>query len=469
MISRTKLIRCTVFLSMAFILVSCLTFVEKQSNTDEEKGSVSSFDISQMDVEVYFSFSHPSTKAEPISILPISSEGITLAYLVQFVNGWELIAADKRLSPVLAFDNQGIFPLENNGLRVLLSNDLAFIEDLKKGNISISEQDTVAQKNISFWNRILGVPSIVTKAEGDPEEDEKYWELVSMIEIDGFEETSGHLITTNWFQLDPWNIYSPLWGPSSDLRDPAGCQAVAGAQMLYYLHNKIGLPLTAPTSGYCSGYSTQLSDTTHFSQFFYNFNSSAWPAMAINEQDWNHSDTLSALLIGYVGKSVGMQYSTFLSWAEPESLPPFLSSLGIQSSLTPYNATTIFNSIKQLEMPAIIAAHATKTTSYFGLLTTYSDGHAFIADDYKDVYRIFLCTYRWNSHTEVGVHQYGEIMTVRDTIHEQYLRMNWGLKPQSLNNTYYSTNSNHFQVHLNDTTYTFQYQQKMIYGFSADE
>lgn len=431
------------------------------------------YDIGLDDIYAFIKMlRYSNTKTiEKTDITPIKSEeGITLAYLVEFNDGWCLIAADRRLSPIIAFNKEDSFSGMDSGMKLLLSHELEIIEALKKGIMSVPEQSADFLNSVSFWNRISKDKTPYTKADGDPEEENKYWELIDMEEIDSFEETSGHLIQTRWHQFHPWNLFAPSWDATtnSDLHDAAGCTAIATAQMLYYLNDKIGKPETAPTNGYCSGYSTNLSDTTHFQQYFYNFSSTAWDNMALNDTDFFKSDTLSALLIGYTGKSIHTQYSPFLSLAPIENVPSFLSSQGIQSSLNPYSGSWVFGSIRTNEMPVIISAHGKKETSFFGLVTHYSDGHAFIADDYLLVNRIYLCTYQWTSHIG-GDHYYGEIKTERDTIPEYYIRMNWGFSNQTPNNTYYSTSSHNFQMSINDTTYNFQYLLNQITGFSASD
>ena len=48
--------------------------------------------------------------ADVQAITPLVREGDTLAYGVQYTQGWDFIAADQRLTPVMAYSKVGFFP-----------------------------------------------------------------------------------------------------------------------------------------------------------------------------------------------------------------------------------------------------------------------------------------------------------------------------------------------------------------------
>ena len=60
--------------------------------------------------------------------------------------------------------------------------------------------------------------------------------------------TSDHLIKTNWGQKDPWNSSVPFVDGST-AKCVAGCVAISGAQMMYFLHNKLGVPAQMYSAG----------------------------------------------------------------------------------------------------------------------------------------------------------------------------------------------------------------------------
>ena len=238
--------------------------------------------------------------------------------------------------------------------------------------------------------------------------------------------------------------------------------------MLYFLNDSIGIPVSAPTDGFCTGYSVNLTDAT-WHQGFSGFSSGAWADMAKTVSDiyYGKSDTLSALWIGFVGNSIGTRYSPSVSQARFDALPPFFQSQGVSSSqILEYNGLTVYSSIRNRHMPVVLSAHATKDHDFWGN-TVYRDGHAFLADAATACYTIFDNTYVWTSHTENTVHQYGDTKVQRDTLLTgKYIRMNWGCDDSAQDNVYYSIYSRHLRTYFDDTLTDFQYKIKMIHDFS---
>lgn len=425
------------------------------------------YDVSDQDVHEFLEHRYCTKSDAQVKVEAIVKDNSTLAYLITYDKGWELLSADKRMVPVIAFSQNGSFPIDNKDILQFFSADLEIIDLLKTGKLAIPANDSIAIQNYTKWARITQdatdrLPQ--TKMEGDPFEDERYWELVDSDWIYDIAEDPGHLIQTRWHQLSPWNKYAPARGPYDGLKDPAGCSAIAVSQMLFYLHNKIGLPLSSPGGGYCTGYSQELTDTTYH-QEYYNFSSTTWDDMAISMGDTSHSDTLSALLIGYVGKSLSTQYSPAVSQASIDNAIPFFVSLGISSSSpVSLDGNTVYSSVKNAEMPVILSVYTTKETNFWGQVT-YRGGHSFLADAYVDVYHVYDNTYMWMSQTQNNLYQYGQIKSVRDTTCDRYLKMIWGYGNPVQDNVEYAVNASHFQTYIDGTSYDFKYYRRMIYGF----
>ena len=192
------------------------------------------YDVVDKDIQHYLESKVNTKSNRPTTITPIISEGLTLAYLITYEKGWELLSADKRMSPIIAFSHNDVFPINNLAMTQFLSSDLEAIECLKKRIITVSAEDTIVNNNLSYWAKFSKDNTPNTKADGDPFEEEKYWELVDSEWIIDIVEEPVRLIQTRWHQLAPWNKYSPKWGPNETLRDPAGCSAIAVSQMLYF-------------------------------------------------------------------------------------------------------------------------------------------------------------------------------------------------------------------------------------------
>ncbi len=155
---------------------------------------------------------------------------------------------DKRYTPILAM-GEGIYDFEelNPGQKIWLESEMEVIHAIKNNNIAVPEESS--QKNRKFWTRLQG-PTDDTKADEDPIEG---WELIDIMEIRSIVNTSGHMIKTQWGQFYPWNQCVP-YATGTDSRCAAGCVAVAGAQLLKFLHDSLGKPATFYTTGSCSGY-----------------------------------------------------------------------------------------------------------------------------------------------------------------------------------------------------------------------
>lgn len=426
------------------------------------------FDVSPENVRQYLKLNPHTKTAENVDITPIAPDGETLAYLLSTENGWELLSADKRMPPVLAYGRDAGFPADNAALTSCLSADLETISCLKKGLVSIPADDAAMLRNLAFWFIIQPDYIPATKADGDPEEEEKFWELIDSQWVGDFEDATGHLIQTRWHQDSPWNMFSPLSSASGETRDPAGCTAIAAAQLLFFLHGDIGRPVSAPTEGSCTGYAANLTDTT-YSQTFSAFSSEAWENMATKYLDIvaGKSDTLSALWIGFVGKSVDTRYSPTVSQAYFAALPAFFLTQGVLSSLPLiYDGDVVYDAIRQTGQPAILSAHATRTMDFWGNIT-YQDGHTFLADAATAAYTVYDRTYVWTSQTQNDLYSYGQTKVVRDTVLSgHYLKMNWGLGDTVQDNVNYSADASHFRTYIGEDLYDFQYHLRMIHGFS---
>ena len=73
-----------------------------------------------------------------------------------------------------------------------------------------------------------------------------------------------------WDQGEPYNEFCPWVTSDMKERAPAGCVAVAGAEVLYYLHNRYGVPVNMVSEGYCNGV------IGNYSRWFGNADSDVW-------------------------------------------------------------------------------------------------------------------------------------------------------------------------------------------------
>ena len=198
----------------------------------------------------------------------------------------------------------------------------------------------------------------------------------STLSIEVYDSISS-MTSTEWSQGSPYNYYCPL--TSNNLEHaPAGCVAIAGAQMLYFLHSTFGIPSTAPSKAYCKG----------------NVNSYTWEQTDYSSHIWAdmaNNGYYAAPLIADVGRRLNMQYGDNGSGALTEDLiNKVFVPYGISCLYTSYNVDLLRKSLLK-GMPVILSAKSIKTRSS----GTGKVGHAFIADRYKRTRMVTKNYYEW--------------------------------------------------------------------------
>ena len=447
---RNKILLSFVLISMIFI--SC----EKCEITDVNNSDsfVKSTEVHNVNYDIISQYANARfvrTKTNTIKVDAIKMDNDTLAYIINHDNGWELLAADSRNTPSID-KGDGVYNTDslNPGQKAWLELELCGIKAVKEGNKIIDSEEV--KRNITFWEKLKS-PILTTKAEGDPIEDNLYWELVDIREKGGTTTTSGHMIRTRWGQDFPWNSCVPYDSSEPDSLCKTGCVAVSGAQMLHYLHEKINKPATFYTTGNC--YGTNNSYTFAFSDN----NSSAWDNMAlsistIDLNKWHQS----SILIGWVGWKADLDYGLEGTSGHTEDLKDVFAELGISSTYGDYNKNVVWSSLLN-NMPVIVNAHATK--KYTLGIPSYHDAHSWIIDGYSIVENQFEYVYEWTSETDNHLYEYGEQKVEIVTETTNYIQMNWGYDGRG-DNTFYALGANWYES-INSLTY--QYQKKMLYNF----
>ena len=377
-----------------------------------------SFKITNNKVLKYAHAKFGNTKGNTIDIKPICKNSDTLAYVVNYGTGWELLSGDERY-PILAM-GEGVYDFEelNPGQKIWLESETEVIQAIKNNNIAVTEE--TSQKNRKFWARLQG-PTDDTKADEDPIEG---WELIDIMEIRSIVNTSGHMIKTQWGQFYPWNQCVP-YATGTDSRCAAGCVAVAGAQLLKFLHDSLGKPATFYTPGSCSGYQS----APLFS--FDNPSASAWSNMALTPSESTDKTYQASLLIGWIGSQVGMNYSLNLSGANSENFKNLLSSLSINCSYNDYNANVVWNQIGR-GMPVYIRAVE---------LNSNGAGHAWLIDGYYILTIEYRYVYEYIKHDSPFT-DYGDIKYEYEYETKDYVLMNWGWNNDIDNSAYSLTDYN---------------------------
>jgi hypothetical protein len=315
-----------------------------------------------------------SSSEVPFEIECITSESEdTLLYVSKKLGGgWTIYSSDTRVPAIVAQSTSGSF---DNLMKIdaaklwiqAMAEDMSVIRDLADDELNFTQQEI--DNNKAFWKSISSPDDFVqdnllrstraSRALG-------HYEVISSTTYSEVYDSIGRMTETNWSQGKPYNIYCPLKSNNSE-HAPAGCSAIAAAQMLYFLHDHLGVPTTAPSEAYCEG----------------NINSYTWEQTNYTSEIWglmNSNGVYAAPLIADIGRRLGIKYGDSGSSASATDLvKKVFNSYGISCTYDSYTAQKAINSLSD-NVPVVLVAWAKDTTNTGSINNV---GHAFIADRYK--------------------------------------------------------------------------------------
>ena len=167
--------------------------------------------------------------------------------------------------------------------------------------------------------------------------------------------------------------------------------------MLYYFHSLKNKPQVFFSRGFCAG---KVWDK-HNRSYTFSFTDpreDVWERMAQTTglyPNRTESTDLAALLMGFVGYRINMDYGKDKSGAETKDLVKLYREFGIESNYEDYNEGLVRTSL-DLQLPVNIRAYAERRRAKFifiNLWWTYDSGHSWIIDGYKDKRIRYTCTY----------------------------------------------------------------------------
>lgn len=387
--------------------------------------------------------------------------GDTLMYVVKYSQGgWKVFSADKRTPPVLAEDSKGCFNVNDNpninSWVKGMEEDMRRIIASRDNELAFSEDDIAL--NRSYWSGIPYTKIYQTRSGG-------YWE----VRITSFQqelESKDHMVA-QWAQGEPYNEYCPLKSSGTG-RAPAGCVAVAGAQVLAFLHDTLGVPSVLYSEAVCSG------DVNGFSRSFSNETADAWDDLAWIYTYPPYAQLQEAVLIGYVGALAGTHYHNDYSWTLPSNLrTSVFSPYGIACSHGSYDAD-ITASCLMNGMPVIVTASNLLIPTDFNI-------HCFVIDGYKIVRTVYVHHHYWvpEENPSSGSSGHGPDPSI-GSIEFEYepepfdtfvfsdpwvkeVKINWGWSSQWMN----STNDGWYALTggWSVGNYDYNHNRVMIYGF----
>lgn len=387
--------QCLMLLLLASALLSCTDDIQDSfdaSNLDLPSIAVADVaNVVKMD-NVLALASAPEVeedKAEEkkFSVECITGEkGDTLLYAVtKDEGGWTLYSSDKRTPPVVAQGGTGTFAqlMENDHARFWIESmaeEMAVIKSLDDSELNFTAEEI--EENRKFWRSVTDPDGFVrelvgmdgSKGLGHDALPDGHYELFATEYITEVYDSIGRLTNTDWDQGNAYNYYCPYKTGSTTEHALAGCVAIAGAQMLYFLHYHLGVPETAPSEAYC--YSHTGNPPYDWGQYAYS--STIWDSMN------SISGVVEAPLIANVGNLVGMVYYDNLSGAFNYDLPFAFAEYGISCYRYVYEPYRMAQSLLD-SMPVILGGYTSDLTK----------GHSFIADQYKRTKTTVKRTYEW--------------------------------------------------------------------------
>ncbi len=462
--------------------------VETRAETYQGQSLDQDYFVTAEDLENYVKFRRNSSKRSNLTVKEVKSYGFdadqTLFYILNFDQGWEVVAADKRVQPSLAHGGSGEFTMDcdNEPMKFWMNMLANGVLQTRLGNTERGrDTSATAEKNssgeqedtdhTSFWNTISpqnnttrGDGNINTPTPGPldtlgidiilpPQEVHRYF-IPNAVVTDSHISTIGTQIPTQWGQGWPWNEYCPLKSDSNNnSKVPAGCVPVALSQFLYYMATNVGWVLQAPTQAFCSG------AIPFHTQSFGNLSTTAWSAMALNNRDNYLKCDNTAKLIGYVGFISDTNYGNDGSGTSLNDLIDALSDyFNISCTKSSYDSSAV---ISELVSNPVIA------TGYRDVLSVH--GHAWIIDAYRV---ITTQTTRYFIETTEELTLFDlEQLTINDAtgyIQEngisKHFHMNWGWGGSS--DGYFGLATEDWDTPQYDP---YQYYAKILHNFNINQ
>ena len=395
------------------------------------------------------------TKNSTIQIEPVLSGTDTIMYLINYDDGWELLSADIRAPRVFATADNGHITLkqlsEAPEEATILFNGFANKVLYLKHNPTYIDNNSFDED----WGTIL------------PNRFNDGWEYVGSVVLESHEEIQNHLTSTAWGQGYPWNIRAPYTNSSLSSHCLTGCVPVAAAQILYYLHDKIGAPAQAYGDSFTQAYIPSCADSLVLQNsdvIFDNttYSTLTWENMPLSYPGTGLYETVSTLMV-QVGLYIGAEYyidQTYGIFSHVKTA--FQNQYSIPCTGTySIDMSTIVNSIIDDEMPVFLGI------SEYNEHGERLHGHGVVVDAAKRQYTLIQNNYVCILETADGESLFFQKSETFEERTPTYVGINWGWS-----GTYMYSGSSPIWFSAESLSwstgyYTWNNIDYMIYGFST--
>lgn len=459
-------------LSIFALLVSCndIAMQVPESRNDASVISTSSNKVRYEDIARLNNVPTKASRSENDSIQYIEcivgNHNDTLIYVYKNpAGGWTMYPADSRLPIILAQCDKGSYSEISENISAqawiqTMAQDIATIKRLDDRQLNFTREEV--ENNKTFWRSISNPDDFIkdrtknrsSRALGDNARPLYTGEYVyrNTVTYSQIYDSIPSLLRTDWRQGYPYNSSCPPYSGNYVGKPVAGCVAVAAAQTLYYLHYKLGIPVSAPSEisfiGTHSVY--EIKNVTYSSEI--------WDEMIDNPSK-------AAPLIAHAGALVKTNYGITSSSAPLETAPTKLfTKYGISCKYASFNADTLRSSLLN-KMPVILGAQG-KPVNAGGIV-----GHAFVADRYRRTRIVKVSYYDWVYHFPDGQPQIvpyippQEVYSYSSPVIDM-IGLNWGFGNRSDNPSAWFSVTGDWISNTNPPI-NWNINRVMIYGFKS--
>lgn len=258
-----------------------------------------------------------------------------------------------------------VFNAENNGGFVIVSGDdrtEAILGYADKGELDVENAPDNVKWLLDYYDEVI--TAMGKLPENSEEQVSSHRKIMANTST---RKTIEPLLKTQWDQMDPYNKFCPEW-VGTGLRYPAGCVAVAMAQVINYHQWPKG-------------------ETSAMDAYISAENNISMPALPPTSFDWDNmtEDDIARLML-YCGQSVKIQYDEYGSAAFGDRVPFALINVFQYSKGARYEARRGYSDDEweQMVYDELLANHP---LFYDGGASKSTQGcHAFVVDGFENIF-----------------------------------------------------------------------------------